>query len=177
MTQQQIIVFCGADKTGKTEISQELSHKLKIPYFKVSREKLKFRNGDHFVNEMKYADPRLIDVLSQTGYSLIMDRGWPCEWVYSRFLNRQTDDGALRYSDNGFSQLGAKIIICYRNDYSGLIDEDRPDLLTPTNLEKISKLYNEFGKWTKCDVFYLNVDSENLPEQITEICNFLTKEN
>ena len=54
MTQQQIIVFCGADKTGKTEISQELSHKLKIPYFKASREKLKFRNGDHFVNEINY---------------------------------------------------------------------------------------------------------------------------
>lgn len=35
---QQIIMICGADMTGKTQIAKELSRRLKIPYFKAKTE-------------------------------------------------------------------------------------------------------------------------------------------
>tara|TARA_R100000808_G_C2155555_1_gene168661 strand:+ start:15517 stop:16047 length:531 start_codon:yes stop_codon:yes gene_type:complete len=171
--EQQLIIFCGPDKTGKTEIAHELSSRLGIPTFKACDEKSKFRNEKNFINEMRYADPRMLDLLSQTGYSLILDRAYPCEWVYSQFFHRETDLSAVRNSDRHFASLGTKIIVCFRSDYSGLYDEDRPDLLTEENLNKLSKLYFEFGKWTQCDIYYLNVDSEDLEQEIDEITAFL----
>jgi len=173
MNDQTLIVFCGADKTGKTEIAHALSEKLGIPYFKASNEKAKFRNDKDFINEMRHADPRMLDFLNQTGYSLIMDRGWPCEWVYSRFLERPTDEEATRNSDRHFAEMGAKVIVCYRTNYEGLYDEDRPDLLTTQNLEYLSHLYHQFENWTLCDVYYLNVDDEDLDREVAEIMNFI----
>jgi hypothetical protein len=102
-----------------------------------------------------------------------MDRGWPCEWVYSRFLERPTDEEATRNSDRHFAEMGAKVIVCYRTNYEGLYDEDRPDLLTAPNLEYLSHLYRQFGNWTLCDTYYLNVDDEDLDREVTEIMNFI----
>jgi hypothetical protein len=174
MKEQKIIIFCGADMTGKTEISKALSKKLDIPYFKASTEKNNFKKSpEFFINEMRYADPRMIDIIKQTGLSLIMDRGFPCEWVYSHAFNRETDNTATFKSDKEFSKLGAKIIICYRNYYDGLIDPDRPDLLIPSKLLEINDLYFKFTKISSCETYCLNVEDENIERELNEILSFI----
>ena len=174
--EQKIIVFAGPDKCGKTEISRELSRRLNIPTFKASTEKGKFRNEEDFILEMQYADPRMIDILRQTGYSLILDRAWPCEWVYSTAFSRETDGEAIFVSDKGFASMGTKVGICYRTCYNGLVDEDAPDRLTPNVLSKLEQLYRSFAQMSACDFYFLNVDDEDLEREINEIMSFINEE-
>lgn len=176
MSKQQIIVFVGPDKCGKTEIGNELGRRLNIPTFKASTEKGKFRNEEDFILEMQYADPRMIDILKQTGYSLILDRAWPCEWVYSTAFNRDTDGEAIFNSDQGFADLGAKVVVCYRSSYNGLVDEDAPDRLTPPVLEKLEQLYRSFSQMSACEFYFLNVDDEDLDREVDEIMTFINEE-
>ena len=172
---QTIIALVGPDKCGKTEIGDELSKRLGIPLFKANTEKGKFRNGDDFINEMRYADPRTIDLLRQTGYSLILDRAWPCEWVYSRAFNRGCDSAATDKSDIGYASLGAVVIVCSRTSYKGIVDDDAPEKLTEPMLNKLHSLYEDFAKQTRCRVMFLNVDDENLDREVGDIISFLGK--
>ena len=173
---QQIIVFVGPDKCGKTEIAHELSQQLGIPTFKASTEKGKFRDEEDFILEMQYADPRMVDILKQTGYSIILDRAWPCEWVYSTAFNRETDGDAIFKSDNGFANLGAKVVVCYRTSYNGLVDEDAQDRLTEDMLGKLEQLYRSFAQMSACEIYFLNVDDEDLEREVSEIMTFINEE-
>lgn len=173
MNDQNVIFLVGADMCGKTQIAQALSQKLQIPYFKPSEERQTFvNNQSKFLFDLKYADPRMADFLWQSGYSVVFDRGFPCEWVYSKLLNRETDDVALRHVDNVYASIGAKIVVTYRSSYVGIID-DIDSSLKEEKLEVIDRLYREFAKWSNCSVMFLNVDSENLDWEVEEICKFL----
>lgn len=173
---QQVIIFVGPDKCGKTEIANELSKQLSIPTFKSSTEKGKFRNEEDFILEMQYADPRMIDILKQTGYGIILDRAYPCEWVYSTAFNRETDGTAIFNSDQGFAELGAKVVVCYRSDYNGLVDEDAPERLTEDMLERLEQLYRSFAQMSACEFYFLNVDDEDLEREVNEIMTFINEE-
>ena len=170
---QTVLVFCGPDMCGKTNISQELSKLLKIPYFKPPEERLTFlKNQDKFILDTRYADTRMVDFLKMTGHSVIFDRGYPCEWVYSRFFNRETDEVALRYIDNIHSQIGTKIIVTYRTSYDRVVDDLDPSL-TGQRLSALENLYRNFSAWTKCECFFLNVDSNDLDSELAEIKQYL----
>lgn len=170
---QRVLIFCGPDMCGKTNISQELSRVLNIPYFKPPEERLTFlKNQDKFILDTRYADTRMADFLKMTGHSVIFDRSYPCEWVYSRFFNRESDEVALRYIDNVHSQIGTKIIIPYRSTYDLVIDDLDPSL-TGSRLLRLEKLYREFSTWTKCECYFLNVDSNDLNMEILEIKRYL----
>lgn len=170
---QKIILCGGPDRCGKTNILQELSNRTLIPYFKAKDEHKNFLySQNNFINELRFADPRTIDFLSQTGYSVLVDRAYMCEWVYSRFFNRKTDEKMLSYIDEEYSKLGAQILICTRKSFVGIQDDLNPKI-DQYALEKISNLYNRFMYWTKCKTFKIYVDNENLNQQIIEISNKL----
>ena len=84
---QQIIIFEGPDGCGKTNISTALSEKIRVPYFK-NKDEWKFfvDNPSYFVNALTYGDPYFLSYLEQTGASVIVDRWYPSEWVYSQVL-------------------------------------------------------------------------------------------
>lgn len=173
-TNSQVILLCGgADMCGKTNILRALSDATGIPYFKASGEHENFLNSqDKFLNELRYSDPRAIDIFRQTGQSILMDRGYMCEWVYSRYFGRQTDDEMLRRIDEAYASLGAKVLICTRRSFAGIKD-DLDARIDSAALEKISDLYKQFCEWTKCDVHVLYVDSEDIVEEVTEVLSFM----
>lgn len=174
---QHVIIFLGPDRCGKTNIAQELSIQTGIPYFKPSEERLTYLNNQNkFIFDIKYADPRMADFLYQTGHNVIFDRGYPCEWVYSNFLNRQTDHTILRFIDDIHYKIGTKMIITYRSSYDNIVD-DIDENLAGNQLKKIEELYREFSKWTNCQCYFLNVDSENLEEEIVQVNKFLNLKN
>ena len=176
MKKQTIVMLVGVDMCGKTQIGQELSTRLGIPYFKPSDEKHTFvSNQSKFLFDLKYADTRMVDFLQQTGHSVIFDRGYPCEWVYSQVYNRETNIDALKYIDNVHSQMGTKIIVTYRSSYLNITD-DLDQTLKGDKLKKIEDLYRDFSKWTRCKIHFLNVDSEDLDKEISEIFDFLRKD-
>jgi len=61
-SKQQIVVLCGPDHTGKTNIARELSKVIDVPYFKSSNEHATYlQNKDLFINQLRYADMRMVD--------------------------------------------------------------------------------------------------------------------
>lgn len=170
---QHVIIFTGVDMCGKTNIATELSRLTGVPYFKPSEERLTFLNNqDKFIMDTRYADTRMTDFLKQTGHSVIFDRGYPCEWVYSKFFNRESDQECLRHIDKVHSQIGTKLIITHRSCYDNIVD-DLDSSLTGAKLSSLESLYRDFSKWTNCDHMFLNVDSEDLNKEIQEINAFL----
>lgn len=159
--------------TGKTQIAQELSRQLDVPYFKNSGEWFTdLRDPSYFKNLLVYGATFLTDFLHQTGASVIMDRNYASEWVYSRYFNRETNDEILRKVDEKFAEAGGKIVICRRKSYNGIRD-DLHSYIDSHALEGIDSLYEEFTKWTRCEVLTVWVDDENLERETLEIREWL----
>ena len=170
--QQTIIIFDGPDMCGKTEMAKELSLRTGVPYFKNELEWKYFEGDpDYFRNALTYGDPYFVSYLRQSGASIIMDRWYPSEWVYSIIFNRETNAAVLNNVDKEMSSLNTFIIIPYRNDYSGLVDQFSS--VTSEKMSEIEKIYREFVLWTDCRVLLLNVDDENLEREMKEIFTFL----
>ena len=168
------IAFIGPDMTGKSNIAAELSKQLDIPVFKNSGEwKTQLDSPDYFLNLLRYGGPFLMDFIRQTDASVILDRFYPCELVYSQAFERETDMGAVNWMDTNFAEADGKFIICLRKDYSGLVDDQYPDELPTAMLEKLDFLYRTFYDTTACECLILETDDRNLNRQVNEIKMFL----
>jgi hypothetical protein len=175
---QRIIIFDGPDMTGKTAIARELSHRAGIPYFKASSEHATFlgdcggsrQSGDipEFLNQLWYADPRTFDLLKQTGQSIIFDRAYPSEYVYSALFHRQTDMQAIQNLDQLYRSLGANLVLCVRASYAGIRDDLKPDM-GPEVLRRQHDLYMDFLRATRLDSVLLHTDDEDLEREIHEV--------
>ena len=171
---QTVIIFEGPDQCGKTEIGIKLSKILNIPYFKNDNERQGFKDDeDYFINMLKYSDPFFLSYLRQSKSSIILDRSFPSEYVYSKAFGRETDIDALKWVDEQYSRLNTLIIVCYRTKYT--MDDDLcPKRLNAKKLEEIDTLYSEFSKtFTKCNVMFLNVDDEDLNREIYDILDYM----
>lgn len=174
MSEQLIVAVCGADMCGKTEIAKELARRTNTPYFKASAEHTDFlKHPERFIQSLRFSDTRMVDMFAQCGYSMILDRCWACEYVYSRALNRLSDGEALYKVDRAFAALGAVVVIAQRSDYTHIVDDIDPVRLRGSKLQEIHDLYEEFANWTACNVLRLNVDDENLDREISEILAYL----
>lgn len=163
---------------GKTEIARATATALRVPYFKASSEHESFLSSrvtrrEAFLNQLRYADPRVFDVLKQTGYSLVFDRGFPCEAAYSRVLGRETDETMLSHMDEMWASIDAHIILCYReNGYAGIVDDLDPTI-EATTLKEIEAAYFDFVRSTRCHVLRLPVDDEDLGREVSDIIKHL----
>jgi hypothetical protein len=170
---QRIVIFAGPDMTGKSNIAKELSRQINVPYFKASSEHQTFlHDQDEFLLQLQHADPRLLDFLKQTGASAIFDRAYPCEWVYSQLLGRDTDFEVLEHLDDEYAKLDARLIICVRKNYDGIVDDIQPKF-GPKVLMQQDELYQNFEIWTKLRTMVLYTDDEDLTQQVKEIRYFL----
>lgn len=177
MNEQTIVFFCGPDRCGKTQIAKELSRRLNVPYFKASSERDTFlssrvERSERFMYQLRYADPRVFDLLSQTGHSVVFDRGFPCEYAYSQVLKRKSDLELLYKMDEAWASIGAKVVFCYRSSYDNIVD-DLDSTIDSTVLKALDEKYREFFARSKCDHVYLNVDDEDLEREIREVVKFV----
>lgn len=172
---QRIIVFGSPDRCGKTEISTALARKLGIKYFKASSEHETYLNGQKaFLDQLRHADTRMVDFLRQTGYSVVFDRAWCCEFSYAKVFKRETDMKILRYVDAEFAKMGAKVIIPVRSSYKGIIDDIDPTT-KEERLLKLDAAYRDFAEWTHCRTLILNVDDEDLTRELNDILTWMGK--
>lgn len=173
---QQIIILCGPDMTGKTQIAKELSKITNVPYFKASSEHHAFlKDPEKFIKDIRYADPRLVDFVKQTGASVIFDRGFPCEWVYSKAFNRETDLDAIKRIDDAYAVLDTRVIVCMRkNGFDGIVDDIDPKRLNSKKLQEIQEIYYRYAVFHMlCKSMFLYVDDENLQRECDEVLKFL----
>jgi hypothetical protein len=167
-----VVIFDGPDKCGKTEMATELSKRIGIPYFKNTSEWSAFENDpDYFRNALKYGDSYFYSFLRDTGTNVILDRSYPSEWVYSKVFDRERDENVLRSIDNIASQCGARIVIPYRTSYEGISDDVHD--IGSERLQEIDAAYEEFARWTNCNVLRICVDCEDIELEMKEIINFL----
>lgn len=170
MTRQYLIVWDGPDKCGKTEMAKEYSRRKGIPYFKNHRETPSFDDPDYFIRCCEFVESFFLPYLDQTRASLIQDRSWPSEYVYSRVFARRRDDKLIKRLDSEFARLGTRIIIPHRSSYVGI--EDDIATISP-KLQQIHDLYAEFADWTLCKTLWLNVDDEDLEREMEEVEAFM----
>lgn len=173
-----MIAFIGPDMTGKSNIAAELSEHIDVPVFKNSGEwNTQLDSPDYFLNLLRYGGPFLMDFMKQTNSSVILDRFYPCELVYSGAFDRETDMSAISWMDKEFASAGGKFIICVRKDYHGLVDDMYPDDLPTDMLLKLDAGYRQFAKTTACECFLLETDDKDLNNQIKKIKMFLGIKN
>ena len=169
---QKIIIFDGVDRCGKTEIALALSNELRIPYFKNHLEKKYWDSTNGFANALKYDQPYFLQFLEQTGYSVIIDRSYPSEYVYSQIYNRQTDFSLITEIDRRFAKLDTFIVVPYRDDYSNVRKTD--ELISEDKFDLIHEKYKEFCQFTRCKTLRLNVDDEDLKRELKMIREFMS---
>ena len=166
------IIFDGPDMCGKTEMATALSERLGIPYFKNKSEWSAFEDDpSYFQNALKYGDTFFYSYLKQTGASVILDRSYPSEWVYSLAFERDRDIKLLRHIDDLAAKAGTRIVIPYRTCYDNIHDDVHN--INSDDLKKLHDLYLGFAGWTNCKVLRLCVDSEDLLWEINSIVSFL----
>ena len=174
MKKQTVVIFDGTDRCGKSEMANELSSRLQIPYFKNTAEWKAFSHDpEYFQNAMKYGDDFFYRFLRDTGVSCVLDRSYPSEWVYSRVYGRKTYSDALEHVDILASGINARIINPFRSSYSGIYDEIHD--IDEDKITLIDETYVKFLSWTRCKHLRLNVDDENLNREMFDIINFLEK--
>lgn len=180
---KQIIFICGPDMTGKTQIAKALSQRLNVPYFKATSEHDSYKLSANihtasrlpenaFLMQLQHADPRVLDLFKQCKFNVVMDRGFPCERVYSRVFKRQTNEKMIEHLDEHWAALGARIIICTRSSYEGIIDDIDPRI-DSKRLQQLDDEYKLFSQETKCKCLLLNVDDENLDRELSDITNWI----
>lgn len=179
LPKQVVLFFVGPDMCGKTNIAKELSKVIDVPYFKASSEhdsylSSKVTKRELFLNQIRYADPRVFDILKQCGHSIIFDRGFPCEYAYSKVMKRETDIKMLKHMDEMWGSLGAMVVNCYRTSYAGIVDDLDPNIKAQT-LYELAEAYADWTRWTKCKVHNLCVDDEDLRREVNEIVDVLQR--
>tara|TARA_B100000161_G_C33533483_1_gene407261 strand:+ start:591 stop:1118 length:528 start_codon:yes stop_codon:yes gene_type:complete len=172
-----IVAFIGPDMTGKSNIASALSKDIGAPVFKNTGEwKTELGSEDYFVNLLRFGGPFLMDFMKQTKPNVILDRFYPCELVYSRAFNRQTDLKAIAWMDNEFSKIHGKFIICLKRNYEGLVDDVYPDQLPTEKLIELNDFYKDFYSTTKCESLILYTDDMDIDRQVADIKQFLFSE-
>ncbi len=174
MNTKPIIFMVGPDMCGKTQIAKELSTRLNVPYYKAAAEHGAFlsKKQKRFIDDIRHACPARLDLLKQVNTGVVYDRGYPCEYVYSRFFDRKSDDKAVFWLDEQYAALSAVIVITTRKSFVGIKD-DLDDSIGPEQLEKLSLLYDEFASKSKCRILKLFVDDENLDKELADIEKFM----
>lgn len=169
------VLFDGPDVCGKTEMARELARLTGAPYFKNKSEFGAFLSMDseYFVNTLIYAEPFLLDYLYQAHASIIFDRGFCSEWVYSKAFDRPSNDDWIRRIDDKHASMGTRIIIPYRSSYKGRSDPESQGKIDDRTMELLDSLYRQFSEWTHCPCLLLNVDDEDLGREMAEIEEFL----
>ena len=165
---QQLIIFEGPDMCGKTEIAQAVAEQLGIPVYKSGREHDLFHDKDAQYLTLKYGNYEMIKLLDTTNASVIFDRFFPSEWVYSQVYDRTRDlDLVLEY-DHYWASLGGKIIWLDKPNMDG-----KDELIEDSRYNEIRQKYEEYMALTKCSVIRLDTSDRNLEAQVKKICKFI----
>lgn len=168
---QRLIIFEGPDLCGKTNIAEAVSKQFGIPVYKSGREHDLFHDKDAQYLTLKYGNYEMIKLLETTKASVIFDRFFPSEWVYSQVYDRTRDlDLVLEY-DAYWASLGGVIVWLDKPELDG-VDE----LIDAAEYNEIRRKYNDYMQLTKCRHLYLDTSDHNLSEQAKKICNFIIKE-
>jgi hypothetical protein len=172
--EQRIFIIEGPDNTGKTHIAQRLSQLTSIPVFKRNLggflEKDLYSRKDGFKTAFEFDQTYIVDFLKQVKCSVIFDRCFPSEWVYSLTYKRERNEPLLKLIDEEYAKLNAMIIICLRKERN--YDKFHDDITAPEYNIPLHENYVQFHYWTSCKNLVLFTDNEDVNKQVDCILTF-----
>lgn len=154
------IIVVGTDGVGKTPISQKLAEHFKLPYFKFANEVEALKGATHPGQHMLWFDYGLTQVMEQTGYRMVCDRGYPCELVYSRYFGRQTNDELLDEIDRRHAELGTIILWLYDSKIETSVKDD--PFVEKKDIPWLQIAYKSFIRTTRCETVSYDVATSAL---------------
>ncbi len=169
MNKQTIIIFEGHDTSGKSSIAKAMSEKLSIPTFKVQRDKYWW---DPLVN-LIYLDEGIIQVIEQTGVSMIIDRFHASDYMYSKLFDRDISYRKIANIDERLSKLNALIVYCTKDEEFHIDYIEDATFINKTMYIKMTDLYNEYSQISKCRSLWINTSDQNLEKQLETIIQCL----
>ena len=169
MNKQKVIIFEGLDRSGKTSIATETSKLLGIPYFKF--EKHNYWDEKKYENATYYDQPFFVELLKQTGLSIVADRAYPSEYAYAPLFDRQLDEKFLRKIDDAHAELGTIIVLCIKRNVN-----EKDEKVPMDKYKDIISRYLDFSMWTKCHVIILDTTALDLESQINFLISHFRKE-
>lgn len=165
----KIVIFVGADNSGKTTIAKALKDHTGYQYFKNPIEHQRFISGESFFKrELEHSGPLTLEIIRQCkfdGGGIILDRYTPCEWVYSKVYSRYTNDSVIWDIDSKLCDMNAIIIYCYKTEYSNYSDE----IIEESKIPFINKYYMDYLNISKCKSLQLDTTDQDLNSQISKI--------
>ena len=167
---QHIIIFEGHDGSGKTILSNALSNYMLIPRFKYTQCEEHFAAKYDFLLRTYFDQSMFIEFLEQTGYSIILDRCYPSEWVYSKVFARPMDEIFLDELDKKYAKLKPKIIVCEKKNFIG---EFKDDYIKISEIVSIKNCYRRFINFTECETLLLDTTKQDLDGDIKKIIKFI----
>lgn len=168
ISKQIRVIFIGPDRVGKTEISKELSKNLNVPVYKSGREDDVFKQKDAQYNILKWGVYEQIKMIEVCNMSIIFDRFFPCEFVYSKVFKRNSDDKLIFDYDRWWNKLNGKIILLHKPTLS-----ENDKFVNKEQYQKIKNLYLEYVSKTSCKNLVMDTSDRNLNVQVEKIKKFL----
>ena len=161
MRNQSIFIFGGPDRCGKTTVAKALAKMLNIPYFKPTNQQwFAMNDPGAFAKQTEWGEPKMLDFIVQTGISVVIDRGFPCDWAYSKVLERDTAWQTIYALDDEYARLGATFVVMLRDTYNNVDEEWKK--MTPEVLKELDHEYRNFAAMTKMNS--LIISSNHPPE-------------
>lgn len=170
MNNKTRIILCGVDRTGKSNIAYELSKILLVPTYKSGREHSVFHDKDAQFNILKWGVYEVLRLVEVCDISVIFDRFFPCEFVYSKVYHRNSDDGLVREYDRWWDSLDGKIVFLDKPKMDG-----KDELVNPDKYDEIRARYEDYKKITQCKHLTIDTSDYDIYKQVNTIIEFVKK--
>lgn len=151
------IIVVGTDGVGKTPISKRLAEHFMLPYFKFANEVEALKGTTHPGQHMLWFDYGLTQLMEQTGYRMVCDRGYPCELVYSSYFKRQTNRELLEEIDRKHAELGTIILWLYDSQIERYVKEDPH--VAKEDIPRLQLGYGTFVQFTRCETVSYDIST------------------
>jgi len=172
---KEIIIFAGADKSGKTTLAKMLAEKLNIDYYKKNKQCGLFHDNIASYHSLMYDNDILLDIIKQKKTGIILDRSFICEYSYSKTYNRHTNFIKIKELDEQFYKLNAKIIFCYNSNYKFNFTDE---CVNVNDVDSINNHYLYYLQYeTNMKNFILDISKNSIEENLIQIIKFIKNED
>ena len=163
--EQNVIIFESCAHSNYAELMDRCSNELHIPIFNPDTNKSKH---EFITNSIEYIDPYIVNFLKQTKNSVIFNRKYPSQYVYSNVDNLDINSDIFAKIDSLYSEMGTTIIFCYKTQFEDVNIKQLHD--------KTYTHYINFFNNSMCKILPIDI-SEKIYKNVTKIISYIETQN
>jgi dCMP deaminase len=139
----------GVDGAGKTTLARELSQRLNVPIYKSANKPISHSDDQHTAQVIAVLEDhaRTSLLAAVDDVDLILDRGFPSNWVYGNYFEREFSREEVWAQDAVLAEVPHRAILLTRAGYPRNSDSH----LAQEDVNGIESLYREYANRSKLD--------------------------